>query len=107
MNTPLDRCYDMLADVPGKNLEEKLTRYIGSYMALQIEASQLRSQVERMRAALTASDDVIREVANQHNMETAEGRRISLALGKIIAENAALLGPVPALTSTARQGEAE
>lgn len=30
------RCLDMLADVPGATLEDRLTHYIGCYMALQI-----------------------------------------------------------------------
>lgn len=33
------RCMDMLGDVPGTTLEQRLTHYIGSYMALQIAAS--------------------------------------------------------------------
>jgi hypothetical protein len=32
------RCMDMLGDVPGPTLEDRLTRYIGCYMALQIKA---------------------------------------------------------------------
>ncbi|QOG20432.1 hypothetical protein [Bradyrhizobium sp. SEMIA] len=40
----------MLADVPGKDVEEKLTHYIGSYMALQIELQQTRAQVEKLSA---------------------------------------------------------
>ncbi len=35
----LQRCMDMLADVPGATLEDKLTKYIGEYMALQLRAS--------------------------------------------------------------------
>lgn len=34
----MQRCMDMLADVPGATLEDKLTKYIGEYMALQIRA---------------------------------------------------------------------
>lgn len=34
----IERCMDMLADVPGATLEDRLTHYIGSFMALQIQA---------------------------------------------------------------------
>jgi hypothetical protein len=35
----IQRCMDMLGDVPGATLEERLTHYIGSYMALQIKVT--------------------------------------------------------------------
>jgi hypothetical protein len=41
------RCMDMLGDVPGPTLEDRLTRYIGCYMALQIKAgAQPQASVE-------------------------------------------------------------
>jgi hypothetical protein len=43
----IERCRDMLDDVPGNGLEEKLTKLIGDYLALQIMLSESRAQVER------------------------------------------------------------
>lgn len=57
--------------------------------------AELERQLYAAKEALIASDDFIREVANQYNLETKEGRRISIALAKIIHANAAVLGPPP------------
>lgn len=52
----IERCMDMLGDVPGGTLEERLTHYIGSYMALQVCRSSAEtgeangSLVEKLRA---------------------------------------------------------
>jgi hypothetical protein len=40
----LERCMDMLADVPGATLEERLTHYIGSFMAMQARAFRGRGK---------------------------------------------------------------
>jgi hypothetical protein len=49
------RCMDMLGDVPGPTLEDRLTRYIGCYMALQIKAgAQPQASVESAEASLQA-----------------------------------------------------
>jgi hypothetical protein len=40
----------MLGDVPGKDLEAKLTHYIGSFMAQQIEIAKLREQLVSVRS---------------------------------------------------------
>src|SRR4051812_2601915 len=44
MHDSMARAREMLADVPGNSLDEALTNYIGSYMALQVEVQELRSR---------------------------------------------------------------
>jgi hypothetical protein len=65
----VERCRDMLDDVPGNGLEEKLTKLIGDYLALQIMLSESRAQVEGLPAsiALALSSEREKRVVEQHN----------------------------------------
>jgi hypothetical protein len=80
--------------------EAMATRVAKQWEAKCRELADARAQVERAHKALAASDDVIRELANRYNMESPEGRRISMALASIIADNAAVLGPVASTDRT-------
>jgi hypothetical protein len=60
----------MLADVPGKNLEAKVTKIVGDYLAFQIMLSEARAQVERAKASL----DQIHDVAKSNRPETCNAR---------------------------------
>lgn len=49
----LQRAMDMLGDVPGQTLTERLQNYIGCYMALQLKGAE----ADKMRAAIVEDDD--------------------------------------------------
>jgi hypothetical protein len=61
----LQRAMDMLGDVPGVTLTERLQHYIGSYMALQLrigDSDKMREAITKTRtnlAGLSNSDDDI------------------------------------------------
>ena len=55
----LQRCMDMLGDVPGATLEDRLTHYIGSYMALQAgreRSSADTAELDRRGGVMTFAD---------------------------------------------------
>lgn len=71
LEAQLARSTDMLGDVPGATLEDKLTHYIGCYMALQIQLAeeqgwrhsyfQQRSELAEVKAQLASA---MREAAH-------------------------------------------
>ncbi len=65
MSTPHQRCLDMLGDVPGKDLEAKLTHYIGSFMAQQIEIERLRERCEAYKGQVEAGAGEIESLRKQ------------------------------------------
>jgi hypothetical protein len=84
MSTPLERCLDMLADVPGKNLEMKVTKIVGDYLALQIMLQEARAQVESMRASLNLAYVELKkhEADYHHRTSIAANNAIVDALGQ-------------------------
>jgi hypothetical protein len=64
----VERCRDMLDDVPGDGLEEKLTKLVGDYLALQIMLSESRDLVESATAWL---DQEITRAADQQRQSYA------------------------------------
>jgi hypothetical protein len=55
------RCMDMLGDVPGITLEQRLTHYIGCYMALQIEVGSASPSADARAAAIEAVSNPLRD----------------------------------------------
>jgi hypothetical protein len=58
----LQRAMDMLGDVPGATLTERLQNYVGHYMALQLRVDGMGEAIAKTRtnlAGLSKSDDDI------------------------------------------------
>jgi hypothetical protein len=55
----LQRAMDMLGDVPGTSLSERLQNYIGHYMALQLKTAEVPARTTNEPQQLEVTDEMV------------------------------------------------